>query len=209
MLHLKVGKAAKTFYPAVSDDATARLGNAGTTWGNTPPQQIAELHTEFLQFLSKSNARQWWRNFYLAMREGREANDIDWDFALKIAQIEEDAWEQGFEAVGEAIADLQAEGVMTGYHLHEEFEWDAQTSTFRVAQFQLSKPELLERIVARAEDAFDDALKLGRGNTLTEQSPEYLILRRVFSSFRKDAERVALDFNDVANELARNLEEQV
>jgi len=68
--------------------------------------KLEENHKFFVQRLKKDRAT-WgfWHDWYLAMWEGRFT---DWDLAVEVAKIPDEVWEQGAEAVADAIRGIEA-----------------------------------------------------------------------------------------------------
>lgn len=164
-------------YSAISADAALGERWIGfiekPVWPNMEGvEHLEAVHKDFLDRMSVEPHLSWWREWYLAMWSG---TFTDWHFAMDVAHIDWDAlegdsvWHKGTAAVAERIEQLQIERARREAVLHEEIIWDAENAAFRLEQHQVSKSELVFRVVSRAEDAFNDALKLDRGNTLTEQ----------------------------------------
>jgi outer membrane murein-binding lipoprotein Lpp len=69
------------------------------------PSGVAENHRRFLKFLRHDLATwRFWHDWYLAMWEGRFT---DWDLAVEVAKIPEGVWEEGAEAVADAIREIE------------------------------------------------------------------------------------------------------
>lgn len=79
---------------------------ANPVWpGSSPPPPIARSHKRFLSALGDPDGPWiWWREWYLGMWNGQP---MDWDFALEVAQIDDDIWGQGASAVADEIERLR------------------------------------------------------------------------------------------------------
>ncbi|MEL6913656.1 MAG: hypothetical protein AAFP13_04080 [Pseudomonadota bacterium] len=92
-------------FSALSADS-ASPGFSSPLWpAELIPAAIERAHGTFLDRLgAKDGPWLWWRDWYLGMWNG---TPTDWDFALKVAKIDDAIWEQGARAVADEIERLE------------------------------------------------------------------------------------------------------
>ena len=163
------------------------------------PSSIALNHQDFLDLLDQNRAT-WgfWRDWYLAMWEGRFT---DWNLAIEVSKIPDDVWEEGAEAVAIEIRAIERRlKTAVGPQLRktQNNKWDREDDE-TIAQ------EPFAFAVAQVEVALASALGTQMNNGLTETSPETLLIRGACGQYREQHSVVATSFWNACMSLQRNI----
>lgn len=137
-----------------------------------------------------SPAWAWWRDWYLGMWDG---TFDDWDFCEQVAMIDNDVWDAGPEAVGEAIRQLQLKDISAAN------AGDVQFGTPNKLDYipaTLSTAPLLGTLLSRLEDTVED-IGADLANELPPHCHPMRIVTRSFQKYANDPQRLEMDFTDV------------
>lgn len=145
---------------------------------------------------------EFWRDWYWGIISG---DPLNWELQRKVAEIPDDFWETGPEAVAQRIEEIKADFLADKAPLAEAVELNPETGRFRVVPIQVQNPALLGAMIARTEDAIEDALHGPNG--LREDSHEVRKLNRTHTRYANDPQRVEMDYTSVAVSLRRQIRE--
>lgn len=143
-----------------------------------------------------------WRRWYQGFLDGQP---LDWGLQTEIALLPNADWKQGAAHIAEKIREIEARRLRDASVIAEIVWFDEAAGRFDVRPTEVRRPDVLRLAVQRVEDAFEDALTLGRGQHVRETSAEAFVLRRVFDRYRDDPQRVEMDFVDIAALVARHI----
>lgn len=166
--------------------------------------EVDEFYDEYLE-LSKTfrdwRGMEFWWKWYDGFFHGRP---LDFEFQGLVADLPDAIWVQGADAVGAAIAEIEAKFLAESLKPAEDVEFDARTNRFFVTPLPMQNPAFMSALMERTEDALDDALHGNNG--LREDMREVRVLRRTHSRYANNPQRVEMDYVSVAISLRRNLE---
>lgn len=164
------------------------------------PESLSLAHQEFLERLTTQTKWAFWRNWYLAMWNGRFDN---WALAIDVIKIDDAVWKAGAEAVAAEIGRIQAEFLTDQNPLAETIQLNPETNRFYATPIPVQNPPLIGALLSRVQDSVADAT-LGN-NGLNDQSREVRVLNRTLSRYSNDPQRVEMDFTSVAVGLRRQI----
>lgn len=183
------------FWLAASGDASFLATNAPELTYGRPLWQEGSLdhdldwRQEKLTAFWQSAPEVWgfWQRWYEGMLNGEP---LPWELQEKVALIPEEDWEEGPERVAEVIRRIEAEFI--GNTLKERIEFSVSGRLTLVAQ-----PVGEERQLGYLLDTVQDALDLataGLRNELPDDSYQARLLRRTFTRYANDPQRIEMDF---------------
>ena len=155
-----------------------------------------------ISLLEQGGPWSFWSRWYGRAMAG---DPLPWDLQREIALIPDAIWEQGPEAVAEEIEKIEAAYLAGTTQLAEEVTLDPETGTFSVTPHPLENAPLISALLARTEDALDDALHGQNG--LREDMRAVRTLRRTHQRYGNDPQRIELDYTSVAISLRREIRE--
>ncbi len=147
-----------------------------------------------------NSAFDFWADWYESILNGIEPN---WELWNAIAAIDEEHWENGPEAVAEAIKEIQANLLAKRAALAEEMVFDQNQRTFKTIPIEIDTPDLFRVSLERSEFAYSLAIS---GNGLNATCYEAKILGHTFKTCRDDPQTVEMNFMQVAGSLKRQVE---
>lgn len=145
-----------------------------------------------------------WRDWYQGFLDGKP---LDWELQRRVALIPDDDWEKGPAHIADVIADIQAEFLASKLPQAESVEFDFEDGKFFVQPTPLTNPDLLGATLSHIQDVLDDALA-NPSNGLNENSRETRVLKRVFTKYGNDPQRIELDLTSVHMGLTRQIVSQ-
>lgn len=119
-----------------------------------------------------------------------EGKPLDWKILREVLRIPDEDWEKGPERIAEVIRRIEAEFI--GNTLKERIEFSVSGRLTLVAQ-----PVGEERQLGYLLDTVQDALDLataGLRNELPDDSYQARLLRRTFTRYANDPQRIEMDF---------------
>ena len=143
----------------------------------------------------------YWQEVFVALLNGEP---IDWQFARKVAKIDEVHWEDGAEAVGLEINRLQAEHLAQQTALAEDVFYNEATARVSRNLIPMQHPKTMATLLGALRDALEDA---SQGNGLTERAFEYRKLDRMMTKYAHNPERVEMDVVQVWGSLQRQMDD--
>jgi len=155
-----------------------------------------------------------WLRWYQSALAGHPLTgdwESHWKLLTEIALIPDTDWEQGAEHVAGLIERIEersrpdeAEQLAEALPLAESVEIDPETGLFHAVPIPLQNAPLVGQVLARVQDALDDALQGNNG--LSERSRESRVITRVATRFGNDPQRIEMDFTSIAVGLRRQFE---
>lgn len=168
-------------------------------------QRYAKL-TEFFD----GNPDTWgfWKRWLEGMRTGQP---LEWALQEQIALIPDEFWKDGEDGTGpEKIAkEIRARTLtwaVSRVRVQEKLRLDPEADQYTAIPIDTPNPERLKRHLQRVEDLLDDIIALGGANGLTENTGEYLIIKRLVAKYSEDPERVAFDLREVSRGIERQID---
>jgi hypothetical protein len=168
------------------------------------PEGLAR-HWDRMRDTMQAEPDKWafWQEWYEAILEG---DPLPWELTLRIAkEVTEEEWDAGPEVLARRIEAIKADFLADKAPLAETVELNAETGKFRVVPIPVQNPALLSAMIARTEDAIEDALHGPNG--LREDSHEVRKLKRTHARYANDPQRVEMDYTSVAVSLRRQIRE--
>ncbi|MFD3191237.1 hypothetical protein ACFMPD_13300 [Sedimentitalea sp. HM32M-2] len=189
-------------FAAAEHDAVSP-GDWSPLWPNdTMPPGLAKLWDRMKRAMQAAPEK-WgfWLEWYEAILYGRP---LPWALSQRIAaSVTEAEWDAGPKVVAARIEEIKATFLRDKAPLAETVELNVETGKFRVDPIPIENPALLGAMIARADDAIEDAL-LGQ-NGLRQDSHEIRVLRRANTQYANDPQRIEMDYTSVAASLRRQI----
>ncbi len=171
-------------------------------WGRQEePEKASAAWQSFQRVAEKNSAWAFWRDWYQGFLDGRP---LDWGLQREIALLPDEDWKSAAHIAGK-IAEIEARYLRGASAISEIIWFDEAAGHFDARPGDVLAPDVLRRALERVEDALGDAVALGRGQGVHDDGLEARILRRLFERYRDDAQRVEMDFEDVAAIVARQI----
>ncbi|MCH2075676.1 MAG: hypothetical protein MK180_02160 [Rhodobacteraceae bacterium] len=195
---------AQPLFQALSADSTTIRFDLPLWPNGLLPQEIAHAHERLLKKMSDPNGPWlWWRDWYLGMWNG---TPTDWDFALKVAKIDNEIWEQGPRAVADEIERLQAEYIDQTLPQVETVEADSNGNY--VLKIQAADTTGLLDTALRQLTFILDQCVGSNSCSLTTMCMAYKLLRYTLDECRDDPNAVEANFRMARNMIVRKLDAQ-
>lgn len=142
-----------------------------------------------------------WNDWYQGFVEGEP---LDWDLQCRVASIPNEDWKKGPAHVANLIERIKAEFLRAKLPQAETVEFDDATAKFFVRPIPIAKADLLGATLSHIQDTLDDALA-NPSNGLNETSRETRVLKRVFTKYGNDPQRIEMDLTSVHAGLTRQI----
>lgn len=173
-------------------------------------------------WLISNPGHDFWIRWYEAALAGQPLTG-DWDshgrLLTEIALIPDADWEKGAEHVAlliekieegyrrseaEPSPEVEAALLAEALPMAETIEINPETGSFHAVPIALQNAPLVGQVLARVQDALNDALQGNNG--LNEHSREARVIPRVVTRFGNDPQRIEMDFTSIAVGLRRQFE---
>ncbi|MGR3466244.1 MAG: hypothetical protein ACU0CI_00070 [Shimia sp.] len=149
--------------------------------------------------------RAWWAGWLEALWQGKP---IDVDFAVQVAQIDEDIWEEGFPAVEAEIERLHAlaisiKSLEAKAWLAERITLDTWAGKLASVPIDVEAPGLIAPLLDEVQDALHDATEVRNG--LRPDDGIHRVLTRMLDRQRDNPQRIEISCTKAATELRHEL----
>lgn len=143
-----------------------------------------------------------WEEWYDRAMMG---NPLPWDLQRQVALIDDKIWKAGPAAVADEIERIQRDHIIGKGRLLETLVLDAEVPLYTAKVVEVRNMDRVLRHLSRVDDALDDLCALTGNNSLTEESSEHRIIKRLVRKYSNDPERIAFDLTDVNNSISRQI----
>ncbi|SMX29394.1 hypothetical protein TRP8649_03528 [Pelagimonas phthalicica] len=143
-----------------------------------------------------------WRKWYDSFLIGEP---ISVELQRRVAEIPDEVWQSGPEAVAKEIARIEAEWLAEQVPQAEVIELNPETQKFFVTPIPVENPPLTYNLISRVEDALEDAVQGHNG--LNERTSVVRKLQRCCQRYANDPQRVEMEFTSAAVSLRRQMHE--
>ncbi|MDE4145274.1 MAG: hypothetical protein P1U91_06845 [Pseudophaeobacter sp. bin_em_oilr2.035] len=168
--------------------------------GTTGIVEFLDMWQSFEREFKSHSPWCFWCHWYQGFLEGKP---LDWELQRRVAQIDDDIWDAGPEAVAEEIERIKAANMAEKLPLAETIEVNPETSKFRAVPIPVENAPLMSALLTQIADATEDALQGHNG--LTERSGDIRRLNRVITRYGNDPQQAELTLTSVAKSLSRQI----
>lgn len=188
---------------------------SGGAWvSSAPPGWFNDTWKTASDWLASHPGYEFWIRWYEDALLGRNPTVDDKSyrrFLTDIALIPEADWERGAEHVARIIAEIEARyrpteaaELAAALPMAETIEVNPATGLFHTVPIAMQNAPLIGSVLARVQDALEDAL-LGH-NGISETSREFRVVTRVATRYANDPQQIEMEFTALAQGLRRQFD---